>query len=110
MSNTFKNANKEDVGTSDVTIYTVPASTTSVVIGLSVSNVLGSAMTVDVYIEDTSAGVTSHLVKTAPVPVGSALVVIGGDQKVVLETTDVIKVVASDASAADVVCSVMEIT
>jgi hypothetical protein len=37
-------------------------------------------------------------------------VVVGGDQKVVLEAADVLKVLTSAASSADVVASVLEIS
>jgi hypothetical protein len=36
------------------------------------------------------------------------LVPVGGDQKVVLETTDIIKVTSDTASSADVIVSVLE--
>jgi len=51
-----------------------------------------------------------YIVKGAVVPVGGALVPVGGDQKVVLETGDALKVVSSDATSADVIASVLEIT
>jgi hypothetical protein len=44
------------------------------------------------------------------VPVGSSLVISGGDQKTVLEVADALKVVTSAASSADVVASYLEIT
>ena len=51
-----------------------------------------------------------YVVKAAPVPVGSSLVVVGGDQKVVLEASDVLKVTSDTASSADVSLSILEIT
>ena len=51
-----------------------------------------------------------YLVKDAPIPVGGSLVVIGGDQKVVLEPGDRIKVTSNTASSADVVLSHLDIT
>jgi hypothetical protein len=51
-----------------------------------------------------------YLIKAAPVPVGGSLVVIGGDQKVVMEPGDVIKVTSDTASSADVVISHLDIT
>ena len=46
----------------------------------------------------------------APIPVGGSLVVVGGDQKVVLEPGDAIKVTSDTASSADVVLSHLDIT
>jgi hypothetical protein len=51
-----------------------------------------------------------YLVKAAPIPVGGALVVIGGDQKVVMEPGDAIKVTSDTAASADVVLSHLDIT
>ena len=43
-------------------------------------------------------------------PVGGAVVPIGGDQKVVLEATDILKVTSSASSSADALVSVLEQT
>ena len=50
------------------------------------------------------------LIKDAPIPVGGTLVPIGGDQKVVLQATDVIKVQSDTANSADTILSILEIT
>ena len=108
MANTFKNSVSSAVGSSTTSVYTVPSATTTTVIGLTISNITNSNITVDVEVTDTSNATTVFMVKGATVPVGGALVPIGGDQKVVLETTDIIKVTSSAASSADVIVSVLE--
>jgi hypothetical protein len=108
MANVFKSYYNKSVGTSAVTVYTCPSSTQTTVIGLSVANTTTSPITCDAYI--TRSSVDYYLIETATVPVGSSLVIVGGDQKVVLQVGDVLKVVASAASSADVVCSLLEIT
>lgn len=108
MANAFKNAVSASIGTSNVDIYTAPSATTTTVIGMTVSNRTASAINVDVSVTDTSSGTTAYLIKSAPVPVGGSLVVVGGDQKVVLETTDKITVVSDTATSADAVISVLE--
>lgn len=108
MANTFKNTFSKSVGTSAATIYTGPSATATTIIGMTVSNTSSSNINVDVYI--TSSAVDYYLVKGALVPVGGSLVPIGGDQKVVIETGDVLKVVSSAASSADVVMSILEIS
>ena len=64
----------------------------------------------NVTITDTSGSVTSHIVKNAPIPAGRSLVAIGGDHKIVLETTDKITVTSSASSSIDAIVSVLEIT
>ena len=108
MANTFKNFLSKSVGTSPATIYTCPSATQTTVIGLSVANITASPITTDVYL--TSSAVDYYLIKSGVVPVGGALVVVGGDQKVVLEAADELKVVTSAATSGDVIASVLEIS
>lgn len=100
MANTFKNYTSASVGTSPVTVYTVPSATTSVTIGLNLANVTTSQITVDVQ----AAGV--YVVKGAPIPAGSGLSVLDG--KIILEATDTVVVTSSAATSADVILSVLE--
>lgn len=109
MANTFKNKVIASIGTSPQG-YTVPSATTTTVIGMTVANRTASNITVDVEVVDTSAAVTAFIVKDAIVAPGGSIVVIGGDQKVVLETTDVLQVTSDTASSADTVISFMETT
>jgi len=102
MANTFKNYTSASVGTSPVTTYTVPASTTSVMIGCNLSNTSAAQITVDVQ----AAGI--YIVKGAPIPAGSALSVLDG--KIILETTDTVVVTSDTATSADVIVSVLEQT
>ena len=108
MANTFTSYVNKDVGTSAATVVTVGASTQTTIIGLDIANTTTSPITADVYI--TRSAVNYYLIKGATVPVGSSLVVVGGNQKVVLITSDVLKVVTSAAASADVVTSVLNIT
>jgi hypothetical protein len=108
MPNTFKNSFNKNVGTSPVTVYTAPSATQTTLIGFSVANVSSSPITCDAYL--TSSATDYYLIKTGVVPVGGSLVIVGGDQKVVLEAADALKVVTSAASSADVVISYLEIT
>lgn len=109
MASAFKSKISTAIGTSLATVYTVPALTTSTLIGMSVANVSASPITVDVQLVKLGSTI-AYLVKSAPIPVGGTLVVVGGDQKVVAETTDVIKVISSLAASADAILSVLELT
>ena len=109
MANTFKIKTDTAVGTSAATIYTCPSATQTTIIGLSVANIVASQITVDVQLENND-GDNIYLVHAAPVPVGSALVVVGGDKKVVMAASDVLKVTTNTASSGDVALSILEIT
>lgn len=109
MANTFKRKLSQNIGTSLTAVgsYTVGSATQTTVIGLIVSNTTGSAITVDCTLNDGTND--TYLVKAAPIPVGGSLVVVGGQQKVVLETGDSIKVKSSAATSADAIMSILEI-
>ena len=113
MANTFKLKNNavmpSSAGTPD-TLYTVPSSTTTVVIGLTLANVHTSQVTASVTVIDSSnSNETSHVIKDAPIPVGGSLEIMAGN-KIILETTDVIKVDCSVADKISATLSIMEIT
>ena len=114
MANAFLCETDTAIGTGAATIYTCPSSTETTIIGLSVANIVTSQITVSVKLN--GAGRTSgavdnvHLVKDAPIPVGGTLVVVGGDQKVVMEPGDTVTVTSDTAWSADVVLSHLDIT
>jgi len=109
MANAFKNKVIASIGTV-ADGYTVPAGTTTTVIGMTVSNRTAGNIRVDVTVVDTSAGVTAYLLKDVLILPGGAVVPVGGDQKVVLETTDELNIVSDTSASADVVISMMETT
>jgi len=100
MANTFKNYVSTSVGTTPVTVYTVPSATTSVTIGCNIANRTNSAIYVDVQVGST------YIIKGAPVPSGSALSVLDG--KIILEATETLVVTSDTADSADVILSVLE--
>ncbi len=116
MANTFKvktNAAMPASAGTPLTIYTVPSSTTSVVLGLVLCNVHTSQVTVDVQLEsdtsDTETNETVKLLDNAPIPAGSSLEILSGN-KVVMQTTDVLKIDCSVSAKIDATLSIMEIT
>lgn len=117
MANTFKVKTFDGSSTNAstaMTIYTCPSATATTVIGLTIANITTSQILVDVVLEsdtvDTETNSTVYLVKAAPIPVGASLVPIGGDQKVVMQATDVIKVTSDTANSADTTLSILEIS
>ena len=116
MANTFKiktNAAMPATAGSPLTLYTCPGSTSTVVLGLLLCNVDTSQRTVDVKIEsdtsDTESNETVFLVKDAPVPAGSTLELLAGNQ-VVLQATDLMKIDCDVAAKIEATLSIMEIT
>lgn len=110
MANTFTRKLENNIGTTPTKVgnYTVGASTSTVVIGLTVTNTTGSAITANVFLNNGVAN--TYVVANAPVGSGASLVLVGGDQKIVMITGDSMYVESSAATSIDTVMSIMEIT
>ena len=111
MANTFKLQTFDGSSTNadtEMTVYTVPSATTAVVLGLTLSNISGSTIYTTVIIENAD-GDNVNFLKDIPIPTGSAVEVMSGN-KIVLNTTDVLKVKSDAASSLDTSLSIMEIT
>jgi len=109
MANTFKNRTLRAVGTSPVDVGAVVASSTeTTLIGMTMANITSGVINVTATLNDGSN--TTHIVKDAPIPTGGSLILLGGDQKVVLMTGDKIIVTSNTASSVDVIMSFLEIT
>ena len=113
MANTFKLKTKAGIDASLVDVYTVPSSTTAVIIGLTIANIKGASVTADVKVisdtSDTETNADVYIAKDIPLPAGSSVEVMAGN-KIVLQTTDKIQVKGSATDAVDVILSIMEIT
>ena len=109
MANAFKTFTDTAVGTANADVYTCPSATETTIIGQNIANRLTVSIPVNVQLNHND-GDNVHIVKSAIVPVGSSLVVVGGDQKIVMNASDILRITASQASAADVTLSVLEIT
>lgn len=110
MANTFKSFTKASIGTSQVDVYTTPASTTAIVIGFSISNRTASTITADVFINKADVGADDvYIIKDLEIPVGT-LYDFNAGNKIILETGDKIQITANTASSADVIISILEQT
>ena len=121
MANTFKvvtfAAEPASAGTPYV-MYTVASSTTTVVLGLVLSNINTTAVTAEVELVSTTANRggannvtngTAFLIKDVNIPTGSSLEILSGG-KVVLEAGDKIQIDCSVADKLSGTLSIMEIT
>lgn len=111
MANNFKNAFATSVSTNSASptdVYTSNngSAVNSILIELDIANTGTSAVQVTVLVRDSSASASYHIIKNAPIPVGSALKVVSG-QKVVLNGDDKVQVYAS-AATVDVVASILQ--
>ena len=104
MAQNFRRYTYNTVGTGAQAIYTADSYDT--IVGISLSNVLSTAITVSCYIYNGSANI--YLVKDAPIPTGGSLQVLDGGAKFVVQALDVLKVQSSDAASCDVWVSAVD--
>jgi hypothetical protein len=97
MAQDFTRYKARLTGTSAATLFT--ANSNDTVVGISVANVTTGAVNASVYINDGTNDF--YLIKNAPIPSGSALQVLDGGAKVVVQSGDILKVVSDTASSLD---------
>ena len=116
MANDFKRFCVPNVGTSNTTLYGVPAGAgsaalESIVIGITMANKSNSGITGSIFIDNEDGTNDVFIVKDASIPAGSSLEVMSGN-KLVLQNdgsnADVLEGIASATSSLDITVSVLE--
>jgi uncharacterized membrane protein len=121
MANTFKVVNfaaEPNAAGTPYIMYTAASDTTTIILGLILTNIHTAAVTATVTLVSTTSNRaiannadngTSVIIKAAPIPVGGSLELMSGN-KVVLEEDDAIKIDCSVADKLSGTLSIMEIT
>ena len=104
MAQNFRNDLQRNVGTSEVTLIT--GGDFDAVIGIRCCNVTTSTILVDVFIDN--GGSDHFLAKEVSVPPNSAIELIQGGAKIVLDSTNTLEAVSDTASSLDVVLSYID--
>ena len=116
MANDFKRFCVPNVGTSNTTLYGVPAGASSsaletIVIGITMANKTTSGITASIFIDNEDGTNDVFIVKNASIPAGASLEVMAGN-KLVLQNdgtnADNLEGIASAANSLDVTVSVLE--
>jgi secreted protein with Ig-like and vWFA domain len=113
MANTFKLDTNADLTTNAISdaaavIVTAGASATNILLSVLVSNKTGSSANVDIQL-DANTGDDVFLIRNAPVPAGSSLEIISGN-KLIMESSDILRARSDTASALDIAVSYLEQT
>jgi hypothetical protein len=110
MANVFNRKISKNVGTATTPIgsYTVPVSTKTTVIGLTIANTSGTTVTADLSLFD--GVIDTFIFKNAELPVGSTTIPVGGDQKLVMITGDSLRLKSNTASSLDAILSILEMS
>ena len=112
MASTFKSFVTTSIGTSANTVYNPTASgIQSTLIGMTVANRATAPVSVSVQLDKGGLGTNvGYIIKDGIIGVGGALIVVGGEQKLVIERNDKLTVTSNTSSSADSTISVLEIT
>ena len=104
MAQNFRRYTSNAVGTAPAAVFS--PNSYDAIVGISLSNILSTAITVSCYINDGSSNI--YLVKDAPIPTGGSLQVLDGGAKFVVQASDVLSVISSDAASCDVWVSAVD--
>ena len=110
MANTFKNAWKNEVNHSAAdNVYTAPGATTSILIGLTLTNKGNADITATVSLRDNSVTTDIVFLNAVTIPKNTALEVMRGN-KIVMETGDIVKIQCNTEDVLNAFLSVLEIS
>ena len=113
MANLLKNVTYNGevnygVADADQTVYTVPAGVTTILLGLTVSNVLSELIKVTIKIKDDSASQTVRYLHAIPINQGASLEAFS--TKLILNENDELIVSAAKGNSFDCIISLVEQT
>lgn len=110
MAETFKNASKVSVSSSNAeTVYTTPPATTGIILGVAIANKSSNTVAVTLYFNDFTALSTVQMLPAVQIPGNTTLEVLAG-QKYVLETSDFISAQTDTANAIDITMGILELS
>ncbi len=105
MAQDFRNDLQRQIGTSDQALLT--AGNYDAVIGIRIANKVSSAIAIDVFVS-VGGSTTRFICKDLSIPPNSAVELVSGGAKFVMQNTDILKVESDTASSADVYVSVVD--
>ena len=98
-------SNDAQITNSNTTIFT--SNSDDAIVGLRLANILTSTVTCSIFVSE-GGSTTRYLVKDLSIPPASSVELVNGGAKIVLQTGDILKGIASAASSVDVWCSVVD--
>jgi len=104
MAQNFRRYTANDVGVTASTLFTADSYDT--IVGISLANVTANQIIVSCYINDGANDI--YLAKDVPIPAGSALQLLDGGAKIVVQSGDALKVISDTASSLDVWVSTVD--
>ena len=98
-------SNGAQITNSNTTIFT--SNSDDAIVGLRLANILTSTVTCSIFVSE-GGSTTRYLVKDLSIPPNSAVELVSGGAKFVMQSTDILKVESDTASSADVYVSVVD--
>lgn len=108
MATFFKNKVVNNVGTTPVQLAQTPAGTRATAIGLSITNLTESIVSVSVLLTDETS-TTGYFLKDVEIAPQSSLRAINGGEKLIIAAENELTVVANIPNAVDCILSYVEI-
>ena len=108
MATNFRNIVGKEIGTERVAVYTVPAATSTTVIGMNIANLTDSMVNCSIEVGDEASNI-GFLVKNMPIAPNTAMKPIGKGEKIVMDAGNVLYITADQTASLDVIISLVEI-
>jgi hypothetical protein len=109
MATAFKNTLYNAIGTTPTTVKTTINNGNTTVIGLSLTNLTETVITVSIQIQDTISNTTAYFVNGVIVPPHQSLRAVTGGEKLIMGPSTNMIITSSLASSLDLVMSYVEI-
>lgn len=98
-----------NIGTTPVTVYTVPTGKTAALIGFNICNLTSSLVTATIQLQDSASTFTANILKGLTIPPNVSFIPSGQEQKITMIDGDKIIVTGNTATSLDVIISVSEL-
>lgn len=106
MATSFFNAKAESVGTSEVTVYTVPEGQKAILIGCNIANIINTIVPITLSIKNDTLETTTVVVKNKRINNGESEEIMRGN-KIVMNSGDYLTISSEVDDSVDIIASLL---
>jgi hypothetical protein len=109
MASTFHNTLYNAIGTTPTNVHTTISNGNTTVIGLSLTNLTSTIVTVSIQLQDTNNSINAYFLTGVMIPPNQSLRAVTGGEKLIIGPSTNIVITSSTDSSLDLVMSYVEI-
>jgi hypothetical protein len=108
MASFFRNKVAKDIGLTPVVVLTTAANTRMTIIGMSLTNLTDGIVLINIELTN-DASITGYYAKNVLVPPNSSLRVVNGGEKLILATSNSLRITSNVTASIDAIISYVEL-